>query len=165
MIVVSNTSPLINLAAVGQLDLLSKLYDKIIIPQAVYDEIIGMGAGQTGAYEVSRLDWIEVRQVTNRPMATTLEADLDIGEAEAVVLSIELEANLLLIDERKGRTLAERLGIRHIGLLGVLVNAKRDGLISEVRPIMDLLMTKAGFWIRTELYHHILKTVGEETGR
>ena len=161
MIVVSNTSPIINLAIVGQLNLLQALYGKVVIPQAVYDEIVIEGARQAGAEEVDKLDWIEVKQVANRPMVTSLEADLDIGEAEAIVLAVELNADLLLIDERKGRAIAHRLGINHIGLLGILVKAKHDGLISAVGPVMDSLMTKAGFWLSDELYKHILQVAGE----
>jgi predicted nucleic acid-binding protein len=161
MIVVSNTSPIINLAVIGQLNLLRELYDKVIIPQAVYDEIVIEGAGQAGAEEIDELDWIEVKKVTNRPMITSLEADLDVGEAEAIVLAVELNADLLLIDERKGRILANHLGINYIGLLGILVRAKHEGLISTVGSVMDSLMTKAGFWISDDLYNHILRVAGE----
>ena len=161
MIVVSNASPVINLVVVDQLNLLQKLYGKVVIPQAVYDEIVIEGAGQAGAEEVEKSDWIEVRQVANRPMVKSLAADLDLGEAEAVVLAVELNAELLLIDERKGRAVANRVGVNNIGLLGVLVKAKHDGLIPAVGPVMDSLMTKAGFWVSKELYDHILQVTGE----
>lgn len=161
MIVVSNTSPVINLAVVNHLSLLQKLYSKVVIPQAVYDEIVIEGAGQAGAEEVGQSEWIEVRPVANRPLVKSLESDLDLGEAEAVVLAVELKADLLLIDERKGRAVAHRLGVNHIGLLGVLVQAKHNGLIPAVRPVMDSLMTQAGFWVSTELYAHILQMTDE----
>jgi len=161
MIVVSNTSPIINLAVIGQLDLLRQLYGKVVVPQAVHDEIVIEGVGQAGAEEVEKLGWIKVEPVTNRPMVTSLASDLDIGEAEAIVLAVEVEAELLLIDERKGRMIASRLGVKHIGLLGVLVQAKHEGLISEVGPVMERLKVKAGFWISEELYDHILQVAGE----
>ena len=161
MIVVSNTSPILNLAAINRLDLLQKLYGKIVIPQAVYDEIVVAGAGQVGADEVAGSQWFEVKQVTNHPMVKSLEIELDIGEAEAVVLAVELNTQLLLMDERKGRMVAKRLGINHIGLLGVLVKAKHEGLIPVVGPIIDSLRTKAGFWISQALYDHILLVTGE----
>jgi predicted nucleic acid-binding protein len=161
MIVVSNTSPVINLAVVNHLNLLQQLYSKVVIPQAVYDEIVIEGAGQAGAEEVEQSEWIEVKPVANRPLVKSLESDLDLGEAEAVVLAVELKADLLLIDERKGRAVANRLGVTHIGLLGVLVQAKHNGLIPAVRPVMDSLMTQAGFWVSNELYEHILQVTGE----
>jgi len=161
VIVVSDTSPLINLATVNSLNLLHELYSQIVIPQAVYNEIVIHGEGQAGSEEIKSLDWIEVRQVVNNPMVRALEADLDIGEAEAIVLAVEMKADLLLIDERKGRTVAERLEINHIGLLGILVQAKHNGLIPAVGPLMDKLMTEAGFWISNDLYEHVLHATGE----
>ena len=98
MIVVSNTSPIINLASIGQLELLKTLYSNIIIPQAVRDEIVA-GAGQPGAKEAQTLGWIATHQVTNQPLVTALQADLDRGEAEAIALAIEIRAELLLLDE------------------------------------------------------------------
>lgn len=161
MIVVSDTSPLINLAVVGALNLLHELYGQIIVPQAVYDEIVVQGKGQAGSEELENLEWVEVKKVANYTVVKALEADLDIGEAEAVALAVETKADLLLMDERKGRAAAERLGIRYIGLLGVLVQAKHNGLIPAVGPIMDRLMTEAGFWISNDLYEYVLQTTSE----
>lgn len=161
MIVVSNTSPLVNLAAVGQLDLLQRLYDTVVIPQSVHDEIVIAGAGQPGAIEVATLDWIETRQVAGRNLVASLQLELDDGEAEAIALAVELKADLILLDERKGRVIAARLGLRFIGLLGMLVEAKHRSLISAVRPIMNDLIGKAGFWIGQELYDYILQVAGE----
>lgn len=161
MIVVSDTSPLINLAIIDQLTLLQKLYDTVIIPQAVYDEIVTEGIGQAGAIEIAQANWIEVKQIANHPLVVSLEKDLDIGEAEAIVLTIELEAGLLLIDERKGRMVADRFGVKYIGLLGILINAKQAGLISTVGGVMDDLRNKARFWISEELYRYVLQMAGE----
>ncbi len=161
MIVVSNTSPIVNLAVVGQLDLLRQLYGKVVIPQSVYHENAVIGAGQTGATEVSTFEWTETRQVTDRPLLAALRLELDEGEAEAIALAVELKANLLLLDERKGRVVASQLGLQFIGLLGVLVEAKHKGLIRAVKPVMDDLMAKAGFWISQELHEHVLQIVGE----
>ena len=161
MIVVSNTSPLVNLAAVGQLELLQRLYDKVVIPQSVHDEIVIAGAGQPGAIEIATFDWIETRQVAGRNLVASLQLELDDGEAEAIALTVELKADLILLDERKGRVIAARLGLRFIGLLGMLVEAKHRGLISAVRPIMNDLIGKAGFWIGQELYDYILQVAEE----
>jgi len=88
-------------------------------------------------------------------------SELDPGEAEAIALAKELKADLLLMDERRGRRVASRLGLRFVGLLGILVEAKHKGLIKAVKPILDSLITKAGFWLGNRLYTRILETVGE----
>lgn len=161
MIVVSDTSPIVNLAAVGQLDLLRKLYGSVVIPEFVRNEIVVAGKGQPGANEVATYDWIKSQRVENGAMVVSLELELDSGEAEAVVLAVELKAGLLLLDERKGRLVASRVGIQCIGLMGVLVDAKRNGLIPAVKPIVDKLIQEAGFWISRDLYNRVLQSVGE----
>ena len=103
MIVVSDASPLLNLAIIGQLDLLRQLYDEVVIPQAVYDEVVVMGSDMPGASEVREAHWILTRQVQNQPLITALRLQLDYGEAEAIALASELNADLLLVDERKAR--------------------------------------------------------------
>ncbi len=161
MIIISDSSPLINLAVIGQLHLLQRLYGRVIIPQAVYEEIVIEGARQAGATEVAQADWIDIKQIINRPLVTSLEGELDRGEAEAIVLAVELEDALLLIDERKGRMVANRLGVHSIGLLGILIKAKHEGMISAVGLIMDELRAKAGFWIGDDLYDYVLQVAGE----
>lgn len=161
MIVVSNASAIINLAAVGQLDLLRQLYDKIAIPQAVYHEIAVVGVGQPGATEVQTLEWIETRQVVKRTLVASLQIELDKGEAEAIALAVELKAELLLLDERLGRAVASRLGLKFIGLLGVLIEARGKRLIPAVKPVLDNLITQAGFWVNDQLYAQVLQLVGE----
>jgi len=161
VIVISDTSPIVNLAAVGQLELLRQLYSKIVIPQAVRHEIVVVGAGQPGAIEVEASDWIQTHQVTNRTMVSSLQLEVDDGEAEAIALAAELKADLLLLDERRGRIVVSRLGLKFIGLLGVLIEAKYRGLVPAIRPILDDLIGKAGFWITRELYDRVLQAAGE----
>ena len=161
MIVVSDTSPFINLAALDRLTLLRDLYDRILVPQAVSDEIIASAVLRPGATEAGDLGWASTRQVSHHVLAASLRLELDEGEAEAIALAIELKADLLLLDERKGRMIASRLGLRVTGLLGVLIEAKQRGLIAEVKPLMDSLIVKAGFWIGQVLYDRVLKVAGE----
>ena len=99
--------------------------------------------------------------MTDPVLFASLQVELDDGEAEAIVLAIELKADFLLLDERKGRAIATRLGLRPIGLLGVLVEAKHKRLITDLRSVLDDLIRKAGFWISQELYEHALKIAGE----
>jgi predicted nucleic acid-binding protein len=162
VIIVSNTSPIINLAAVGKLDLLKKQFGKIVIPRAVYNEITIEGRGEPGDSEVRTSDWIEVIEVEDIPLLAILKRELDDGEAESIALTVSLKADLLLIDETDARSIASNLGLRFIGLLGVLVKAKEKGYVKEVKPVMDRLKKEAGFWIDEKLYRYILETVEEK---
>jgi predicted nucleic acid-binding protein len=159
--VISNTSPITNLAAVGQLNLLQQLYGSIIIPQAVYNEMAGLPYAVPGTVEVQTLSWIQTQQVVNRNLVTELQAELDEGESEAIALAIELSADRLLIDDYQGRTVASRLGVKITGLLGVLLAAKRRGLIAAVKPVMDALIALPGFRVSNQLYADILRAAGE----
>lgn len=161
MIVVSNTSPITNLAAVNHLSLLQQLYGTIVIPQAVYDEMTGVGKSVAGSAEVQTLVWIQTQKVANEALVTALQLELDSGEAQAIALAIELKADLLLLDERRARTVASRFGIKFIGILGVLIESKHKGAISAVKPVLDDLILTAGFWVTQPLYTRILQTVGE----
>lgn len=129
MTVISNTSPITNLAAVNQFALLQQLYGNIIIPKAVYDELTGLGSKIPGANAVKNSSWIQTQKVTNQILVTSLKQELDIGEAEAITLAIQLKANLLLLDERRGYEIACSLGLKVTGVLGILIAAKSRGLI------------------------------------
>jgi hypothetical protein len=159
VIVVSNTSPITNLAAIGQLDLLRQLYQRVVISEAVYRELTASGGRYPGAV-AQTLDWIETRAVSNRALVIALQTELDEGEAEAIALAQELTADLVLMDEHLGRAVATRFGLRVIGILGVLIEAKHRGLIQEVKPLVDALMN-LGFRVGQDLYARVLQTAGE----
>ena len=163
MSVVSNASPLINLARIGKLDLLRQLYGELFIPEAVWQEVVTDGIGQPGAAEVKTATWIKVQSVTNTLLVRALRQELDAGESEAIVLALEMESELLLMDERLGREVAQYLGLRYIGLIGVLIEAKHKGLLSAVRHHIDELRDVAGFRISDTLYVRILQDEGEES--
>ena len=121
-----------------------------------------LGYQVPGTVEVQTLDWIENRTVENREQVEELQMDLDMGEAEAIILALELDADLLLLDERKGRRVALELGVKKIsGLLGVLQEAKRKGLILEIKPILDRLISENNFRISVSLYNKVLQFAGE----
>jgi predicted nucleic acid-binding protein len=139
MIVFSNTSPIMNLAVVGQADLLQQLYGKVMIPEAARQELVALRLDDP----VGRLadaSWIETRNVADRNLVESLLSELHPGEAEAIALAIQMKADLLLVDERRGRSVASRLNLKVMGLLGLLIEAKRKGLIEAVRPILDDLI-------------------------
>ncbi len=161
MSVVSNASPLINLSRIGQLNLLSQLYGELTIPEAVWHEVVLEGVGLPGAGEIETASWIEVRSVTNRELVRALRQVLDGGEAEAIALALEMGAEFLLMDERLGRETALHMGVRCIGLVGVLVEAKHKGLVSEIRPSLVALRDLAGFWVSEALYRRVLLDAGE----
>jgi hypothetical protein len=161
MIVVSNTSPLTNLAAIGQFDLLHKLYDEIHIAQAVWEELNAQGQRWPGCKEVAAADWIERHTVRNRALITALQRDLDPGEAESIALALELEAGLILLDEREGRHAAQRMDLHVIGVVGLLLEAKANDIINAVRPSLDGLRQTAGFYLSESLYQHALMLADE----
>jgi len=154
---VSNASPLISLARIQSLNLLRQLYGKIIIPEAVWQEVVIEGAGQPGAEEIKGAAWIRRQAVANRSLVLALRQELDAGEAEAIVLTLEQRADILLMDERLGRDTARHLGLRYTGLIGVLIEAKHKGLVSAIKPQLDALRNDAGFWVNDALYARVLK--------
>jgi uncharacterized protein len=106
-------------------------------------------------------DWIMSRDVGNPNLATALQGKLDHGEAEAIALALELQADLLLMDERLGRIEAARFGLRFIGTLGVLIEAKARGHLQEIKPVLDELRTNAGFRMSEALRARVLQEAGE----
>jgi predicted nucleic acid-binding protein len=163
VIVISDTSAITNLAAVDQLRLLPLLYKQVIIPEAVYRELVDIDPPVPGSAEVQAATWLEVKLITNRKVVERLQSEvrLDPGESEAIALALELGADLLLIDERRGRAEADRLGIKITGLLGILVEAKRNNLIVAVKPLMDALIATSEFRVSSALYNQILDIVNE----
>ncbi|MEQ8542339.1 MAG: DUF3368 domain-containing protein [Coleofasciculus sp. D1-CHI-01] len=161
MIIISDTSPITNLAAVGHLSLLQQLYGDIIIPERVYQELTGAGDSIPGCREVQTLAWISVRSAVNQEQVRLLQDKLDAGEAEAITLAVELDADWLLIDEELGRTIAAEYQIQFTGVLGILIEAKYRGLITQVKPLLDELIRTADFWVSDRLYSRVLQMAGE----
>ncbi len=161
MKVVSNASPLINLARIGQLALLPRLFGRLLLPQAVWQEVVEDGRGQPGAEEIRRAVWIERATVSNQQLVHSLRQDLDSGEAEAIALAIEIQADWLLMDERLGRETAQYFGLRYIGLVGILSAAKQRGDLKALRPLLDRLRDVAGFRVSSALYQQVLRDAGE----
>lgn len=143
MIVVSDTSPITNLVDVGRINLLCELFGEVVIPPAVAREL------ERGGVELP--EFVEIRNLRDPAEAGRLrrEFEIDAGEAEAIVLALELAASRSLIDEVRGRAVAARVGLKYIGVLGLLIEAKRRGYVDEVRPILDDLVQTAGFLGRT----------------
>jgi predicted nucleic acid-binding protein len=162
VIIVSDTSPINNLAAINHLHLLHQLYETVFfIPEAVYQELTDPNFPVAGAIEVQTFDWIQTRAVSDCTLVEALSNELDIGEAEAIVLAVEIQADQVLIDERRGWLIASRLNLRYTSILGILVEAKNKGLIARVKPLLDALINEAGFWVAKPLYDSVLQLVNE----
>ncbi len=119
------------------------------------------GIGQPGASEVRSAGWIKTKPASNRQLVQALRQDLDAGEAEAIALALETQADLLLMDERIGRESARYFGLHFTGLIGILIEAKSQGLIDSVKVHLDELRNRAGFRVRNELYLRVLADQGE----
>ncbi|KAM3097771.1 DUF3368 domain-containing protein [Phormidesmis sp. 146-12] len=156
MIIVSDTSAIGNLAIVNHLWLLQSIYGKVLIPDVVAQEL--SNASRPEIQAVLLLEWIETKAIVNLAMANTLQQDqkLDPGESHAIVLALEQQADELLMDERRGRQEATKLGIPIIGILGVLLIAKQRQLIPQVQPILNALIQQASFRLSSALYAQIL---------
>ncbi|MEQ8960720.1 MAG: DUF3368 domain-containing protein, partial [Coleofasciculus sp. C2-GNP5-27] len=146
---------------INHLHLLHQLYGTVLIPEAVYQELTDPNFPVAGATEVQTFDWIQTCAVRDRTLVEALSSELDIGEAEAIALAVEIQADQVLIDERRGRLIATRLNLRYVGILGILVEAKSQSLIAEVKPLLNALVNEAGFWVAESLYKSILQLVNE----
>ncbi len=161
MIVVSDSSPLIALASVGQLALLRTLYGRVAIPEAVRDEVAGDVVERPGSREVLAAEWIEVipaNDTIERHLVLTL---VDRGEAEAIALAIHLDAELLIVDDRRARTVAEEMGVRVTGVVGVLLEAKQRGMVAAIKPLLQSIFGTVGFRLSLRFYDAALTAAGE----
>lgn len=165
MLVISDTSPITNLAAVGQLDLLRALYGQITIPEEVRDELVVGGSGNNpGASEVLSEPWFVIARVDaqRRDQLAQAYPALDIGEVAALALqTVERSADLVLLDDKATRTAAATLNLAHVGVVGILLAAKSQSVIPLMRPILDDLRARAGFRLAETTYQDALQRAGE----
>ena len=161
MIIVSNTTPLSELAKINRLDLLHALFTTILIPPTVYTELTT--GNHPATISVPAVTWIETRPVQQvARMAQLLQTPgLDRGECAAIALAEELQADRLLIDERAGRKLAQTLALPTIGTIGILLLAKEKQIVSKITPLLDNLIAQ-GTWISPAFYQQIVQMAGEE---
>lgn len=159
----ANSSVLISLSAIQQLDLLHKRFPEILIPQAVWQEVVVKGKGQPGAQEAQSSDWIKVGKVKDQTIVQLLQADLDQGESEVIALAREVGADLVLLDEKDARLAAERVGLKVLGTIGILIRAKKDEYILSLREQLDALRDKAEFRLSAGLYQQALESVSEDS--
>ncbi len=162
MIVVADASVLIGLSSIGYLHLIQEQFSgKLLIPPAVWKEVVEQGGDRPGSHQVSKADWINVHDLKNQDISTILKMELDEGESEAIALADELKADVVLLDEKDARRIAKQLGLRVLGTIGILVWGKRVGKINNLRQVLDILQNRAMFRISHTLYQQALQSVGE----
>ncbi len=156
--VISNTSPLIGLSGLNCLPLLRDLYTEVWIPREVEKEFLVVD--QTFYREVlNKAPWIKVVDVTNSQSATIYQG-IDAGEAEVFALAVEHDARLVILDENKGRRRATKVGLKVKGTLGVLLEAKEEGLIVATKPLLIQLRAN-GMRLSESLINKVLQEAGE----
>jgi uncharacterized protein len=153
MLVVSDTSPVTSLLQIGQAGILPTLFGRVLIPSAVENELLRFHSSLPG--------YLGVQAIQDRHAAEMLCRELDLGEAEAIVLAEESHAEYLLMDEKHGRSVAEARGLKVIGLLGVLLMGKKAGLIPAVGSLIAELESQAGFFVSDRVKQLVLTAAGE----
>lgn len=146
-IIVSDSTCLIGLERVGKLNILPALFDSVMIPPEVEIEFGG------------KFEWLKVEYLKNNLLSAALQMVVDAGEAEAIALASEKNC-LLISDDKQARAVAKRLGVKVIGTVGILIRAKQNGIISEIKPILDNLESN-DFFISRALRQEALKIAGE----
>ena len=161
-LLVVDAGPLIFLAKLGRLNLLRKMDDEIFLPSAVMTEIRAKSDKASSKIIRASKSWLKIKKVKNQEAVKLLLADLDLGEAEVIVLANEVKADRLLLDDLDARRFARRINLSIIGTLGVLLTAKLRGEIPSVKNEIIKLQSY-GFWANDDLVSKILTAAGENT--
>jgi len=158
--IISNATPLIAFARIGQLELLRKVVENLIIPQAVAHEISDYTQTKRGVIDLSQEEWITVQSLQSQQRVRLLLPTLDRGEAEVIALALERQARLVLIDELTGRKVAESLNLNVSGSVGILIRAKQMGEIPAIKPFLKE-MKKQGVYFSQRFIDAVLYQLGE----
>ena len=160
---VSNTSPLSNLAVIGRLDLLKSQLSEVWIPDSVLNELGAHPdpAALSAIREALSKGWLKCRAPAASPLLRLLSLHLHPGEAETIPLAVELQADVVIIDEQEGREFATQVGLRVIGVLGILLRAKREGQIPALKPEIASLRQNGRFFVAASLEAKVLAAAGE----
>jgi predicted nucleic acid-binding protein len=163
MRVVSNTSPVSNLAIVGRLEVLRAKYGAVVVPEAVRRELSRLAhpAGAAAVRQAFAEGWLVMEAVADRTVIPVLRARVDEGEAEAIELARQTRADLLLMDDSAGRAIAREEGLPFTGLVGVLAEEREAGRIASLKAELDMLRRECGFFLSAELESRVLRRVGE----
>lgn len=162
MKMVSNTSPIIGLAKIGRIFLLKGIAEEVLIPPLVYRELLGKIGSESEQIDRALNDFIHITGIMPlEPATESAVADLDEGEKQAIALAVTVKGDvLLLLDDRAGRQVAEKLNIPTTGLIGLLLLAKEKGLVGNVVPLIEELRDK-GYWLSDEVIDVARRLAGE----
>lgn len=158
--VICNSSILIHLAKIGKIELLKEYFQEVTIPEAVYKECIVEGDSRDEISMIKSADWIRVLKVNDRKMVKLLQSSLDDGESEAIALALETKSELILLDDSDAREKARLFGLTITGTIGILLRAKVDGKIYNLKEMLEKLR-ETGFRITDTLQTKLLKEAGE----
>lgn len=163
MRVVSNTSPLSNLAIIGRINLLRARYGRVVIPPAVAAELQALTHRDGRAAIQAAMDagWLAMEPLPGDSEAGRLRNSLDPGEADAIALAAATAADVLLLDERRGRVVAREFGLTIAGVLGELLHAKLAGSVPSMKTEIERLRVEARFFISPGIEAYFLKEAGE----
>lgn len=159
--VIVNTTPLIALCHVGHLDILKKLYGEISIPSAVYLELSEKEKSICKKEVDASLDWIHVEKIENQMAKSMFKTQLHDGEVEVMILAKEKNADIVIIDDANAKKHAKYLKLSVTGTLGVLIKAKRQGYIRELKPVIQEMIDK-NIYISEKLMRLCLEQVDEK---
>lgn len=159
--IICNATPLIAFSRISQLSLLQQVVQRIVIPQAVADELLAYVSAQgVGSVNLEQESWIQTRLIKDRQQVNLLLPTLDLGEAEVIALALENQASLVLMDELTGRQVAQSLGLKITGSIGLLIRAKQQGLIPAIKPLIEQ-MQQAGLYYSNRFIEMVLRQCGE----
>ncbi len=158
--IIVNSTPIISLCIIGKLHLLKDLYGFVIIPEAVFNEISAKADSVARKELHKSLDWIQIKKIENEMAKMLYRSQLHDGEVEVMILGKEINAELLIIDDKNAKKHAKYLGFNITGTLGVLIRAKRAGLIENIKPLITELVAR-NIYIDTKIIEYCLKEAGE----
>ena len=158
--VVSNSSPIIHLAKIGKLSLLREYFNTIMVPESVFKECVAEGKDRKEVDAIKKAEWIRVAEVQDKKLVKLLQSSLDDGESEAIALSLESGADLILLDDSDAREKARIYGLTVTGTLGVLLRAKKDRKISSLKENI-IKLRESGFWVSDFIEERLLEASGE----
>lgn len=163
MVVISDTTCLSALTRIGELDILRQLFQEVIIPSEVLNELLVLDKFGVDVSIFSKLGWLKIQDPAPSHQLSTLRSNqkIDSGEAHAIALAIEIQPDWIILDDLNAREVAIQFNLNVTGLGGILLQAKNSGIIAAVKPLLDRCVNQANFRLAAPVYQKILQLAGE----